>query len=381
MNINFRYVVNQMNPPSHTIKKYSKALPAAAFRSHAGILGCAGGFLDLLFAYFPGSAKQLKKDFGLFKGSRPGVFSNIQLEQLSVLLKEKTQGMVVLTHDESASQWRETLDYPLVYGIREAKVWTFRITFFCTLPRAVLMLHHTQGLEFPSVIILDFFSELPLQKPWRNLLLGREDTSDFELRYPLIETHLKLVYTAVTRSIEQLFFAESRESIAGTAAMRWLTSSNHTSGQESALATRNNVADIDSNDSVIMTNDEFCIVGIDNAQLAESDEIEMAQSMSYLERSIYCFGKAQNLDLEAKARTNLKSVQLRNDLSKMPSLDQSSIEALERTVAEMTQSLLTEELFSECVKLLSIFMPFLSEYTQEKLGENIISKIQNTMHA
>ena len=38
------------------------------FRSHAGVLNCAGGFLDLLFQHFPGSAKQLEKDHGLFKG-------------------------------------------------------------------------------------------------------------------------------------------------------------------------------------------------------------------------------------------------------------------------------------------------------------------------
>ncbi len=45
------------------------------FRSHAGVLNCAGGFLDLLFAYFPGSAKQLKKDNGLFKGEPRTVYN------------------------------------------------------------------------------------------------------------------------------------------------------------------------------------------------------------------------------------------------------------------------------------------------------------------
>ena len=56
------------------------------FRSHAGILNCAGGFLDLLFDYFPGSAKQLKKDYGLFKGARPGVFHKVEVQQLAALL-------------------------------------------------------------------------------------------------------------------------------------------------------------------------------------------------------------------------------------------------------------------------------------------------------
>ena len=40
-----------------------------------------------------------------------------------------------------------------------------------------------------------------------------------------METHLKLAYTAVTRCIEQLFFAETTPSDAGDAAVRWLTTS------------------------------------------------------------------------------------------------------------------------------------------------------------
>lgn len=44
------------------------------FRSHAGVLNVASSFLDYLFHYYPSSAKQLKKDYGLFQvrhGSRP----------------------------------------------------------------------------------------------------------------------------------------------------------------------------------------------------------------------------------------------------------------------------------------------------------------------
>ena len=89
------------------------------FRSHAGILNCAGGLLDILFQHFPGSAKQLPRDFGLFKGARPGVFQRVQVEQLSTLLKEKMPGAIVLTHDESAASWRDQLDHKLVYGIRK----------------------------------------------------------------------------------------------------------------------------------------------------------------------------------------------------------------------------------------------------------------------
>ena len=80
------------------------------FRSHSGILNCAGGVLDFLFNHFPGSTKQLKKDRGLFQGSRPGVLSGAGVDELNILLGDKLKGAVVLTHDESARHWRRRLN-------------------------------------------------------------------------------------------------------------------------------------------------------------------------------------------------------------------------------------------------------------------------------
>ena len=245
-------------------------------------------------------------------------------------------------------------------------------------------IREAKGLEFKSVIILDFFSEISssLQKPWRDLLLNREEGSDFELRYPLVETHLKLIYTATTRCIEQLFFAETTSSIAGDAAMRWLTtikakaaSDTTTSAHsnEEAIATHNNVSDLD---SMIMTNDEFCIAGIDNAELAASPDIELEEAMRYLKRAIYCFEKAQSSELVAKANVHLASVQLRAKYAQVKSFAQNNLEAVEREAAQLTQLLLKENLLLECTKLLNFITPFLSMYTQEKLEERIIIKIQ-----
>ena len=65
-----------------------------------------------------------------------------------------------------AVRWKRALNYPLVYGIHEAK-----------------------ALKFESCIILDFFCELPseLQKPWQDLVLDKAG-SDFmitEARAPV----------------------------------------------------------------------------------------------------------------------------------------------------------------------------------------------------
>ncbi len=322
------------------------------FRSHAGILNCAGGILDLLFGHFKNSVKQLKRDYGLFKGARPGVFQRVDVQQLSALLKQNLQGAVVFTHDESAASWRELLDHQLVYGIREAK-----------------------GLEFKTVIVLDFFSEIPssLQKPWRDLLLNRAQP-DFAMKFPLLETHLKLAYTAVTRCIEQLFFAETTSSDAVNAAVRWLTTSMNRKDQTDgdALATINNVAGLE---SMTMTNDEFLIVGIDNAELAESSEIELEQAVDYLKRAASCFEKAQSPELVAKAQAHSSSLQLRMKIA-------SAIEdydAVEVDAAGVVEQLLRESLLSESLCLLEDVAPVLPQYTRGKLEETITSKISRAL--
>ncbi len=332
------------------------------FRSHAGILNCAGGILDLLFGHFNNSVKQLKRDYGLFKGARPGVFHKVDVQQLSALLKRNLQGAVVLTHDASATHWRELLDHQLVYGIREAK-----------------------GLEFKTVILLNFFGEIPtsMQKPWRDLLLNRAQP-DFATQYPLVETHLKLAYTAVTRCIEQLFFAETTSSDAGDAAVRWLTTTSTNrkdqadGGGGDALATINNVADLE---SMTMTNDEFRIVGIDNAELAESPEIGLGQAVDYLRRAAYCFEKAQSPDLVAKARAHTSSLRLRMKIasSTIEGGEDHYYATTEVDTAGVVEQLLGENLLSESLRLLGDVAPVLPRYTRGKLGETITSKISRAV--
>ena len=52
------------------------------------------------------------------------------------------------------------------------------------------------------------------------------------------------------------------------------------------------------------------------------------------------------------------------------------LDDMEREVAELTWSLLKEDLVSECTKLLDYINPYLSTYTKEKLEEKIMTKIQ-----
>jgi superfamily I DNA/RNA helicase len=131
-------------------------------RSHSGILNVASGVLDLLFSAFPGSAKELPRDEGLFRGPRPGLFMNVESSKLQELLS-KIDGAFVLTQDSDMSRLKRCLgDYPLILGIRDSK-----------------------GLEFKDVVLVDFFKGLAEehQRPWRNLLQGRNE-ADLKPGFP-----------------------------------------------------------------------------------------------------------------------------------------------------------------------------------------------------
>lgn len=237
--------------------------------------------------------------------------------------------------------------FQLVYGIREAK-----------------------GLEFKTVILLDFFREIPssLQKPWRELVLGRVIAQDeFEYKHPLVCTLLKLLYTGVTRCIEQLFFVETESSTAGDATSRWLME------KDSAFATRNSIENIE---AMTMTSDEFVSEGINNAELAQSVELDQAQLL--LERAIWCFEQADNkMELAAKARIHHSSLSLRLELQPpYDEMNENDSVVIEMRAAHLMESLAKEGLLFELTNTFASLEPFLSDYTKEEVKKNIIRKLK-----
>jgi len=313
------------------------------FRSHRGILNTAASILNKLFSAFPSSAKRLDKDRGLFTGSKPGLCYGVDTKLLSSLLAGKMNGTVVLTSDESASRWKRVLDYELIMGIRESK-----------------------GLEFKSCIILDYFADLPsnLQKPWRELLLQRADVN-FERDYPLVETQLKLLYVAVTRTIERLLFVETSSSIAGDAAIRWLCCKTE---DTPALASRNNVMDIE---GMSLSEHDFLSLAIDNIQAVESPEIRLDEAIALVNRSIYCFDKANEPQLAAKARVHRRSIELRKELDDMTGLPSNDV--VEAKAAQLVELLLREGLLEECKSLLSTVIMMLSNYARTEIEHKILA--------
>ena len=119
-------------------------------------------------------------------------------------------GLVILTPDENLPKLKEDLlqcvagsvdrDMSQVLGIRESK-----------------------GLDFAEVVIVDFFRCLDerQQASWKQLLQA-SPCDGFYNEHPEVETHLKLLYTAVTRSQRRLNFVETVCSKAASAFFRRL---------------------------------------------------------------------------------------------------------------------------------------------------------------
>ena len=101
-------------------------------------------------------------------------------------------------------------------------------------------------------------------------------SNDFALQYPDIEAQLKLLYTAVTRCIERLFFVETTSSKAGDAFIRWSTTTSVTpfgsnDKRDKAIATLSDCTNIE---SMGLNRDEWLAAGLSNAETADAEEYE-----------------------------------------------------------------------------------------------------------
>jgi hypothetical protein len=180
------------------------------------------------------------------------------------------------------------------------------------------------------------------------LLLGRQGL-DFASLFPEVEGQLKLLYTAITRSIDRLLFVESKASIAGEAFSRWLTTNTTRAAfrSDEPLAVRQRVS-------------------------ADPDTAE-----SFLAKALHCFEQANHGPYAAKARAHRSSAQFRSqmerDLSK--NLELTMTDELEASVARLLATLFRESLWMEAAKVCQLVLPHLPEYTQEQLRVHVLPKL------
>lgn len=270
-----RSIVHALSEGKKRLERPEKL--ARNFRSHNGILRVSNLVLNRLHTAFPASASKLPPDTGLVLGPRPGLIT-MNYKEIAEIIKKNTR-LRVLVRDEFKLDTLKELGAGAdsCIGIRDAK-----------------------GLEFRDVVILDFFLHIKkdkvLQRAWKDLLIPRANEV---LEVPVsMELELKLLYTAITRSCDRLFFIETQASQAYNAWCRRL--------KDDELAKQIN-SDV-LGERGVMTTDDWMIEGIDIAsQVSDSD---FDEAIKLLGRAIGNFKKANLKSYEQKCFANMKALQL-----------------------------------------------------------------------
>eukprot|EP00547_Thalassionema_nitzschioides_P017852 CAMPEP_0194239112 /NCGR_PEP_ID=MMETSP0158-20130606/5677_1 /TAXON_ID=33649 /ORGANISM="Thalassionema nitzschioides, Strain L26-B" /LENGTH=1368 /DNA_ID=CAMNT_0038973517 /DNA_START=483 /DNA_END=4585 /DNA_ORIENTATION=- len=255
------------------------------FRSHNGILSVSNLVLNRLHAAFPAAASKLPPDKGLVLGPRPGLIM-MEYSEISTIIHENSR-IRILVRDELKDSIKAQLGHAgnACLGIRDAK-----------------------GLEFRDVIILDFFLGIDKlhNKAWKDILLGdsakkaKISTSFLDLPVSM-ELELKLLYTAITRSCDRLFFIETQKSQAFDAWRRCLKK------DELAIEIKSDMI----GDRGVMTADDWLIEGIEIA--SQVSDSEGSEAKKLLLQAIDHFQKAQNKIYEQRCHANLRALEVLDD--------------------------------------------------------------------
>jgi hypothetical protein len=222
----------------------------------------------------------------------------------------------------------------------------------------VLGIREAKGLDFAEVVIVDFFRCLDerQQASWK-LLLQASPCDGFCNEHPEVETHLKLLYTAVTRSQRRLNFVETVSSKAASAFFRRLEeegklvklSSDSTS--ELKLATG------------MMSPDDWIHRGLEFAWKAwecRSEDRggagtggENPDELKWLDLAIDCFSKACSSGIKyvSKAQLNSRCIRFLKELQK-PTAE--SIQQTEKDGIKLVVACIKEGMWLEAHDLASL---------------------------
>ena len=315
----------------------------------------AAAVLDVLFGAFPNSAPDLGTDCGVFQGPRPGFFENISEENLKELVS-KIDGVHVLTRLEK--------DVSRLQKLVGDKMF-------------VLSISDSKGLEWSNVILVDFFKGLEsnMQKPWREMLRaqtlmahrGIDCLQDYQDRFPEIETHLKHLYTAVTRCKTRFFIAETGESPAGKMFAKWLMS------RDRKLISRQHV---DAVEKIVMTADQWATQGLDYAKRGEL-RADIDKAIQDLMRAKTCFENAEDAELLQKSECHLQSLELRRKIffrtdttSLAEVIDEEK--TLEQIIVPLMTTLAEENLLVECRRVYLAVESLLEEFHRKILLQELV---------
>lgn len=143
---------------------------------------------------------------------------------------------------------------------------------------------------------------MTLVKAWKQLLLEDQTKKmpSASFTFPqAFELDLKLMYTGITRACNRLLFFETAQSEGFDAFRRCLTRQD--------LAEKMKMDNVLTEGTKLMTADEWRVEGIEMALQQSENSYDQVDS---LERAIFCFQKAGDADLEARANLQLEATKL-----------------------------------------------------------------------
>ncbi|KAJ1415201.1 P-loop containing nucleoside triphosphate hydrolase protein [Ochromonadaceae sp. CCMP2298] len=340
------------------------------YRCHSRILNCASGVLDLLLSTFPHAADKLPRDEGVCGGPRPEYFADMGAGTgagagafLRRLLLDNPLFMV-LCRDEQCLVEGEG------HGNQGGKEERQRLCpeLSQLVPELTLALgiRASKGMEFPDVLLLNFFCDMPenQQRAWKLRLIDghMHDTQ------PQMETQLKLLYTAITRSCARLIFAETRSSAAGDAFFRWLE--REKLAEKMIQRDGAGQAEGQGGEGIYRSNDELRALGI---QLAMSDGGIPALRIAakYFQRA---GDKAQNLLERVSLQEQVERA--REGFSAALGDADTLAPAHEVELAALVLQCVELQLYQDALDLGSLLLPHLPAQSQALMRERVLGELR-----
>ena len=274
----------------------------------------------------------------------------------NVLLQNASSDLTILTPDQNKDDLIKNIQESLSHCTDAASLEKF-------VENRVMGIREAKGLDFNEVVIVDFFSSLDekQQKSWQTFMHhSREHSPEnhgwkskavgLGHDHPEVETHLKLLYTAMTRAKRRLYFIETKETKAARAFLEALSS------EESQRLTQG-LKTLKANE---LSPDEWAARGLDFAWKASDDEGSgLDQQIRDLDVAIESFGRAglagaaykQKAVVHKDVLSLLLESQQTDQASSLPLLEQDK--DTENKVAELVQRCIAEGMWKEANLFLS----------------------------
>ncbi|KAI9436977.1 hypothetical protein H4582DRAFT_2058436 [Lactarius indigo] len=171
------------------------------YRSHGNIVKCANAIIQLL-RRFPGAIDVLQQEVGVAGKAKPVFFHSgcLPSQEYDFFLSSTSDGPVCLGLNSTV------LSVTLGIIVRDEAARQ-RLRRDTGRVGIVLTLFNSKGLEFPDVILYNFFGESANANLWRHLTDAQPHPLE-DLKYAPLIYELKCLYVAITRAKHKLWIVD-----------------------------------------------------------------------------------------------------------------------------------------------------------------------------